>query len=249
MPSIKILIIEDDDVTALNLTLSLEIFGYEVVSVAKDKQSAQKKLKIYYPDIVLIDIELKGQKEGIEIAQFIRNTMPLPFIYLTAHSESTILINAKQTEPYGYIVKPFEPLNLHTTIQMALYRFEEEQKRFINIDELKHSKEDLEKLLYVKKSSDKPIVEFGKHYRHDISLGETFYKNQKIYMSKKENAFIRLLAINFGRIVDFELAISYIWGQEYVSVNSVRTLVWRLRKKLPEDAIKNASGIGYYLDE
>lgn len=248
MASIKILIVEDDDVTALNLTLSLETFGYKVVSVANDKQSAQKKLKIYYPDIVLIDIELKGQKQGIEIAQFIRTKMPLPFIYLTAHSGSNTLINAKQTEPYGYIVKPFELLNLHTTIQMALYRFEAEQKRFVNIDELKHNKEDLEKLLYVKKSSDKPIVEFGKHYRHDISLGETFYKNQKIYLSKSENAFIRLLAVNFGRTVDFELAMSYIWEDEYVTVNSVRTLVWRLRKKLSEDVIKNASGVGYYLE-
>ena len=67
-------------------------------------------------------------------------------------------------------------------------------------------------------------------------------------MSKSENAFIRLLAVNFGRTVDFELAMSYIWGEEYVSVNSIRTLVWRLRKKLSEDVIKNASGIGYYLE-
>jgi len=245
----KILIIEDDAVTALNLTLSLEALGYEVVSIAKNKQSALIKLKVYYPDIVFIDIELKGQKEGIEIAQFIRDKMPRPFIYLTAHSESNILISAKQTEPYGYIVKPFEPLNLHTTIQMALYRFERENKRLHNIHELQHKTEDLEKLLHVKKTSNKPIVEFGKYYSHDISLGETFYKNKKIYLSKTENAFIRLLVVNCGRTVDFELAMAYIWGEEYVSVNSVRTLVWRLRKKLPEDVIKNASGIGYYIAE
>jgi len=135
----KILIIEDDDVTALNLTLSLEALDYEVVSTANNnKQSALKKLKVYYPDLVLIDIDLKGKKEGIEIAQFIRDNIPRPFIYLTAHSESTILISAKQTEPYGYIVKPFDPISLHTTIQMALYRFESEKKRFVNIDELQH---------------------------------------------------------------------------------------------------------------
>jgi len=158
-------------------------------------------------------------------------------------------MSARQTEPYGYIVKPFEPLNLHTTIQMALYRFEEEQKRLTSIDELKHDKAHLEKLLYVKKLSDQPIVEFGEDYRHDISLGETFYKNQKIKLTKKENAFIRLLVVHLGSVVDFAQATDYVWEREGASDNSVRTLVWRLRNKLPTDVIKNSSGVGYYLEE
>ncbi len=249
MASIKVLIIEDDDVTALNLKMSLEKFGYEILSLANDEISAQNKIKIYNPDIVLIDIGLKRQNEGIEIAHFIRDKMPRPFIFLTAHSDTAILISAKQTEPYGYIVKPFEPLNLHTTIQMALYRFEEEQKRLTSIDELKHNKEHLEKLLYVKKLSDQPIVEFGEGYRHDISLSETFYKNQKIKLTKKENAFIRLLVVNLGSVVDFTQATDYVWEREGASDNSVRTLVWRLRNKLPTDVIKNSSGVGYYLEE
>lgn len=249
MGSIKVLIIEDDDVTALNLKMSLEKFGYEILSLANDELSAQNKIKIYNPDIVLLDIGLKRSNEGIEIAHFIRDKMPRPFIFLTAHSDTEILASAKQTEPYGYIVKPFDPLNLHTTIQMALYRFAEEQKRLISIDELKHNKEHLEKLLYVKKFSDQPIVEFGEGYRHDISLGETFYKNQKIKLTKKENAFIRLLVVHLGSVVNFEQATEYVWEQEGASDNSVRTLVWRLRNKLPTDVIKNSSGVGYYLEE
>lgn len=249
MHSTKVLIIEDDDVTALNLKMSLEKFGYEILSLANDELSAQNKIKIYNPDIVLIDIGLKRQNEGIEIAHFIRDKMPRPFIFLTAHSDTDMLISAKQTEPYGYIVKPFEPLNLHTTIQMALYRFKEEQKRLNSIDALKHDKEHLEKLLYVKKLSDQPIVEFGEGYRHDISLGETFYKNQKIKLTKKENAFIRLLVVHLGSVVDFAQATDYVWEREGASDNSVRTLVWRLRNKLPTDVIKNSSGVGYYLEE
>ncbi len=249
MTPIKVLIIEDDDVTALNLKMSLEKLGYEVLSQANDEISAQNKIKIYNPDIVLIDIGLKRNNEGIEIAHFIREKMPRPFIFLTAHSDTQILASAKQTEPYGYIVKPFDPLNLHTTIQMALYRFEEEQKRLVSIDTLKHDKEHLEKLLYVKKTSDQPLVEFGGEYRHDITLGETFYKDQKIKLTKKENAFIRLLVVHLGSVVDFAQATEYVWEREGASDNSVRTLVWRLRNKLPTDVIKNASGIGYYLEE
>jgi len=249
MSSIKVLIIEDDDVTALNLKMSLEKQGYEVIALADNSVSSRNKIKVYNPDIVLIDIALEGNDDGIQIARFIREKMPRPFIFLTAHSDSSMLAKAKQTEPYGYIVKPFDPVNLHTTIQMALYRFEEEQKRNWDMNELKNTQAHLEKLLYAKKLSNQPIIEFGDGYRHDIALKETFYNGEKIKLTKKENAFIALMVAQLGSVVDFQQAIDYVWAQEGATDNSVRTLVWRLRSKLPTDVIKNASGMGYYLEE
>jgi DNA-binding response OmpR family regulator len=249
MAATKVLIIEDDDVTALNLKMSLEKQGYEVVAHADTSVSSRNKIKVYNPDIVLIDIALEGSDDGIQIARFIRDKMPRPFIFLTAHSELSMLSKAKQTEPYGYIVKPFDPVNLHTTIQMALYRFEEEQKRNLDMDDLKNTQAHLEKLLYAKKLSDQPIIEFGEGYRHDIALKETFYQGEKIKLTKKENAFIALLVAQLGSVVDFEQATNYVWSDGGATDNSVRTLVWRLRSKLPTDVIKNASGVGYYLSE
>ncbi|OYZ61145.1 MAG: transcriptional regulator [Sulfuricurvum sp. 24-42-5] len=249
MSSTKVLIIEDDDVTALNLKMSLEKQGYEVIALADNSVSSLNKIKVYNPDIVLIDIALEGNDDGIVIARFIRDKMPRPFIFLTSHSDSSMLIKAKQTEPYGYIVKPFDPINLHTTIQMALYRFEEEQKRISNFNDMKITQAHLERLLYAKKLSDQPIIEFGDGYHHDISMGETFYNNEKIKLTKKENAFITLMVAQLGSVVDFEQATNYVWDEGGATDNSVRTLVWRLRSKLPTDVIKNASGIGYYLEE
>jgi DNA-binding response OmpR family regulator len=249
MAATKVLIIEDDEVTALNLKMSLEKQGYEVIALAETTLASRNKIKIYNPDIVLIDIALEHKDDGIEIARFIRDKMPRPFIFLTAHSESSMLAKAKQTEPYGYIVKPFDPVNLHTTIQMALYRFEEEQKRNLDMDDLKNTQAHLEKLLYAKKLSDQPIIEFGEGYRHDIALKETFYQGEKIKLTKKENAFIALLVAQLGSVVDFEQATNYVWSDGGATDNSVRTLVWRLRSKLPTDVIKNASGVGYYLSE
>jgi DNA-binding response OmpR family regulator len=248
MAMTKVLIIEDDEVTALALQMSLERFDYKVFSLVNEESSVQNKIKMYNPDIILIDIGLTKEEGGIEIATFIRDKMLCPFIFLTAHSESDILSKAKKTEPFGYIVKPFDPVNLHTTIQMALYRFQAEQKRFASVDVLKTDQEHLEKLLYAKKISNQPYVEFGEGYRHDICLGETFYRDQKIKLTKKENAFIHLLIAQLGSVVDFAQATHYVWGEEGASDNSVRTLVWRLRNKLPTDVIKNASGIGYYLE-
>lgn len=248
MKTIKVLVVEDDEVTAMNLKMSLEKQGYEVVSLADNAITARNKIKIYNPDIILIDIELQKSSDGIELALYIRKNNLIPFIYLTAHSDNNMLSKAKKTEPYGYIVKPFDPVNLHTTIQMALYRFKEEEKRNTDIDELKSTQEHLEKLVYAKKLSDKPIVEFGNGYRHDIGVGETYYQDKMIKLTKKENAFIRLLVAQLGSIVDFEQAINYVWNNKGATDNSVRTLVWRLRSKLPTDVIKNASGVGYYLE-
>ena len=91
-----------------------------------------------------------------------------------------------------------------------MYRFKEEKKRNSNLDELKSDREELEKLVYAKKLSDKPIVEFGDGYRHDTGLGETFYQNQKIKLTKKENAFIHLLIAQLGNVVDFQQTINYV---------------------------------------
>ena len=249
MSQIKILIVEDDEVTAMNLKMSLEKQGYEIVAIADNAIQARNKIKVYKPQIILIDISLQKSNDGIELASYIREKHQLPFIYLTAHSDNDIIQQAKQTEPYGYIVKPFDPESLNATIQMALYKFDNERKREEDLDALKIDKLNLEKLLYAKKVSDKPIVPFGNGYHLDLSVCETFYHGKKIKLTKKENAFIRLLVAQLNLVVSFEQAINYVWEENGATENSVRTLVWRLRNKLPTDIIKNASGIGYYIED
>jgi len=249
MDTFKVLIVEDDEVTAMNLKMSLEKQGYDVVSISDTAIQAPNKIKVYNPQIVLVDISLQTSDDGIELARYIREKHQLPFIYLTAHTDSATINQAKQTEPYGYIVKPFDPNSLHATIQMAMYKYDEENKRNNHIADLKVDKLNLEKLLYNKKVSDKPIVPFGTGYHLDISVCESFYHGKKIKLTKKENAFIRLLVAQLGLVVSFDQAINYVWEEEGATENSVRTLVWRLRNKLPTDIIKNASGIGYYIEE
>lgn len=244
----KILIVEDDEVTAMNLKMTLQKLDYEVVSIAENTIQARNKIKIYEPDAILLDISLKEATDGIELAAYIKSKHQIPFIYLTSHSAKEILDEAKTTEPHGYIVKPFDPNSLHSTIQMALYKFAEERKLKEDIHNLQINKEHLEKLLYNRKVSDKPLVPFADDYHLDISTCETFYNDEKIKLTKKENAFIRLLVAQLGLVVSFEQAMNYVWEEDGATENSVRTLVWRLRNKLPTDIIKNASGMGYYIE-
>ncbi|MEJ2500739.1 MAG: response regulator, partial [Campylobacterales bacterium] len=213
MESYKVMIVEDDPVTAMNLQMALENQGYEVVATVDSSIQAPNKIKVYEPDIFLVDISLQEEADGIELAKYIREKHNLPFIYLTAHCDAAIIDQAKQTEPYGYIVKPFDPESLHATIQMAMHKFHVEKEREENIEGLKNDKLNLEKLLYNKKLSDKPIVPFGEDYYLDISVCETFYKGKKIKLTKKENAFMRLLVAQLGLVVSFDQAINYVWEE------------------------------------
>jgi len=244
----RIIIVEDDEITSLNLNMSLQKQGYSVVAICDNIEQAKQKVSTNNPDLIIIDISLQDTSDGIELAKDIKDNYNIPFIFLTSYSDDDIISQAKLTEPYGYIVKPFDPASLHATIQMALFKFNKEIERKENIDVLKVDKLNLEKLLYSKRSTDKPIVPFASDYHLDISICETFYQGKKIKLTKKENAFLRLLVAQLGLVVSFEQAMNYVWDENGATENSVRTLVWRLRNKLETDIIKNASGIGYYIE-
>lgn len=249
MANQKVLIVEDDEVTALHLKMALEKRGYDVVSIASTTLQARNKIKIYEPEVVIIDIALEEYDDGITVANYLKEHMPLPFIYLTSHTEQELLNKAKLTQPYGYIVKPFVIESLHTTIQMALYNFQEEQKRNQELHKLTTEKLDLEKLLFAKKEHNRPHVHFGEHFYLNLNTNETYYKEKKLRLTQKENMLMVLLVAQKNSTVTFEQAMSYIWKEEGATENSIRTLVWRLRNKLPEDIIKNVSGIGYIIED
>ncbi len=245
----KIIIVEDDEITSLNLNISLQKQGYSIVGVCDSAEVAKSKIATANPDLVIIDISLDESNDGIELAKYVKENHSLPFIYLTSYSDDDIIEQAKLTEPYGYIVKPFDPGSLHATIQMALFKFAQEHAREDTVKTLQLDKENLENLLYAKRIAETATVPFGEEYHLDINLHETFYQDKKIRLTKKENAFLRLLVAQLGSVISFEQAREYVWSENGATENSVRTLVWRLRNKLPTEIIKNASGIGYYIEE
>ena len=244
----SIIIVEDDEITALNLKLSLQKHGYEILSVCDNAMDAKEKIKNFKPDIIIIDISLQESNDGIDLAKSIRKNYGIPFIYLTSYSDDDIIAQAIKTEPYGYIVKPFDPSSLHATIQMAIFKFDVENQRTKEIKSSKIDTENLEKLLYSKRTSTEPTVNFGDNYCIDIDKNEIFYQKEKIKLTKKESLILKLLIAKIGDVISFEQAIEYVWEDSGATENSIRTLVWRLRSKLPTDIIKNASGIGYYIE-
>jgi CheY-like chemotaxis protein len=122
MTDAKILVVEDENIVALEIKKRLQKLGYIVPGVASTGEDAISKVEGILPDLVLMDIMLKGEIDGIHAAGEIRRRFNIPVVYLTAYSDEETLQRAKLTEPYGYILKPFEEDDLRTTIEIALYR-------------------------------------------------------------------------------------------------------------------------------
>ena len=124
----KILIVEDEMIVALDLKSRLIKLGYSVPALVASGEEALAILAEIQPDLVLMDIKLNGKVDGVATAQQIKEQNELPVVYLTAYADETTLQRAKITEPFGYLVKPFEEKELHSTIEIALYKHQMEQQ-------------------------------------------------------------------------------------------------------------------------
>jgi two-component system cell cycle sensor histidine kinase/response regulator CckA len=128
MSDTRIMIVEDERIVAKDLQFRLEGLGYQVAAMASDGQDAIRQAKTARPDLVLMDIRIEGEMDGIQTAEVIRNDFDLPVVFLTAYADEATLSRAKITEPFGYILKPFEERELQSTIEIALYRHKAERK-------------------------------------------------------------------------------------------------------------------------
>ena len=155
MGKISVLVVEDESIVSKDIQYSLKKLGYNVVGVAATGQKAIDLCGEKMPDIILMDIMLKGDINGIEASTRIKESYNIPVIFLTAYADENTLSKAKVTEPYAYIIKPFKEIDLHTSIEMAFYKHSKElevlkeRDMLYNIVENKENKE----FIFVKSKS------------------------------------------------------------------------------------------------
>jgi PAS domain S-box-containing protein len=138
----RVLLVEDERISAFNLQQGLRRLGYDVPSIASSGAAALQIITRDRPDIVLMDIHIEGDIDGIDTASRIPPELMIPVIYLTAYSEDSTLKRAAETKPYGYLLKPFSERELHAMIQMALQRHATELALHNSEAELRRSRED-----------------------------------------------------------------------------------------------------------
>lgn len=126
--SFRILVVEDEPLIAEDIAQTLEKQGYVVAGIAGSSTKALDMLVTKTPDLALLDISIKGDKNGIDLAEIINSKYKIPFIYLTSYSDMATLERARTSLPSGYIVKPFKDKDLLSSIEMAIYRHQHETR-------------------------------------------------------------------------------------------------------------------------
>ncbi len=206
----KILIVEDQPITAMDIKQTIINLGYEVVGIAKTHETAILKFKEYIPDLIIMDICLDGKIDGIDTVKQLYEIKKIPVIYLTAFTDDATIDRAIETNPSSYEIKPFNRASLSSSIKIAISKLNDERYEEINLNK----------------------VDLGHKYYFDMDTKELFYEDNYIKISSQESTLLAMLINAKGSIVTNKQIEYEIWGNNVISVSSVRTLVWRLRTKL-----------------
>jgi len=145
---IKVLIVEDENIIAIDIKASLQKLGCKVTAIVSSGEKAIQHVEFEKPDIILMDISLGGELDGIQATEIIFQKHNIPVIYLTALTDDETLKRARVTEPFGYLLKPFDERGLHTSIKMALYKHKVETELKMRTKELEEEKIKTDKLLH-----------------------------------------------------------------------------------------------------
>ncbi|MEK6479381.1 response regulator [Catalinimonas sp. 4WD22] len=179
MAKVKILIVEDELLAAEDIKEQLEEAGYEVTGIARSYEGALKLFKQELPDLVLLDIQLDGEKNGIAVASTINKLTKVPIIYITGSAEDNLLEQAKNTQPVTFVLKPFRAKEFITNVDLAIENFARQNTKdhllldnavFIPTSDGGHEKVLKDDILYVEGdgSYTSLITKYGKKY--DITL-------------------------------------------------------------------------------
>lgn len=209
---VKILIVEDEEIVAREIKSIILSLNYEVTSIASNFDEAIQSVNYNSPDIILMDINLRNSLSGIEIAKEINKDKKILIIYISAFSDEEIIKKAAETNPVGYLLKPFNARDLKTALLLALHKNSFQNNNY----------------------SDKQtqLVNLNDGYSFDFTTKTLFYENNPIYLSIKEELLLTLLIKNRGSIVPFSKIDFEIWPEQSVSDSALRTLIYRLRTKL-----------------
>lgn len=204
----KVLIVEDQPITAMEIKQIVEEMNLDVIGIAKSNKTAITKFKEQIPDIVIMDIDLEGNIDGISTVEDLYKINDTAIVYLTAFNDDATIDRAIQTNPLAYEIKPFNKASLTSTIKVVLAKLNKEKKDEKEIDfDLSHG------------------------YHFNLTTQELFYENTFIKLGQQEIQLLLMLINAKGQIVSSRQIEYEIWEDNVISESSVRTLVYRLRTR------------------
>jgi DNA-binding response OmpR family regulator len=220
----KILIVEDDLVSAEYLKEILKQKNYDVIGIINSGAEVIKQCRQLAPDIILMDIMLKDNISGSEAAlKLYSERCPSKVIFVTAYADDEMIDYAAQSHAYGYILKPYREEEIFATIKLALSH-----------DNIENSQE------------NPKIVQLQRDYTFDLDNCKLYKGSKEIPLAKKKRKLIEILVKNKNRSVSNEQICRHIWGSEQ-NYSTLRSLIYRIRAAIGEDIITNVNGLGYMI--
>ena len=174
MSKIKVGIVEDEMIIALGIIDALKEIGYDVTEPANNYTQALQMIVKEKPDILLLDIQLSGSKDGIDVAQAVRKEHNIPFIFLTANADMDTVERAKAVTPHAYLLKPFRKNDLYTSIELCLHNFALTQKEPKQQNTTGEGNYVIHDALFIKQGN----------YFHKVKIADIFYlESDNIYVN------------------------------------------------------------------
>ena len=223
MKKTKVLIVEDEVIVAMDLRNTLTKLEFIVTDTISDGNDVLNSIDENEPDIILMDINLGQDKDGIEIVKDIYAVKYIPIIYLTGFYDDEMINRAVKTNPVGYLIKPYNKQELKATIILGVYK----NKKIKNI------------------TIDKDYKYLGFNYYYDFKEQQLYYQEIHIKLGKKEIKLLEFLILSEGKDLSFKMIEYEIWQNNTITKEAIRVLVHRLRVKLDGKFIQSIPYFGY----
>lgn len=228
----NIVIVEDETITQRYLQ---DIFAQYDVTVSGCFDNAKdtiEALKSIHCDMILMDINIKGPVDGIQLAKEILKTYDFPIVFITAHNDDETFQEVLELSPYGFIEKPFSRKDIVFTLQLAYQRYLSHEKN----SKVESANQPREYLI------------LNEHYSYSRALKILYYDDQPVKLSSKQSKLLEVLIQNINHTVGYDVLTSAIWGDDTVADSALRTLVYYMRKTLPDLPLLSYSKIGYSIE-
>jgi len=228
----EIMIVEDEVITQRYLKNILEQYDIPTIECYDNAKEALENIRQNSYEMILMDINIKGSMDGIQLAREILRTKNVPIVFITAHNDTDTFQEVLELSPYGFIAKPFSSSDVEVAIQLAY-------KRYITFKENNSSKKvDVEK---------KTEVDISEEYSYSFVDNKLYHLGILIKLNTKQNKLLEVLSKNINHVVGYDTLVDEIWGDNEISGSALRTLVYQIRKQLPDLPIVSHSKLGYSL--
>jgi len=228
----NIVIVEDETITQRYLQ---DIFAQYDVTVSGCFDNAVdtiEALKSIDCDMILMDINIKGSVDGIQLAKDLLKKYDFPIVFITAHNDDETFQEVLELSPYGFIEKPFSRKDIVFTLQLAYQRYLSHE----NNSKVKPTNEIREYLI------------LNEHYSYSRPLKILYHDDQPVKLSVKQSKLLEVLIKNVNHTVGYDVLTSAIWENDIVADSALRTLVYSVRKTFPDLPVFSYSKIGYSIE-